>query len=45
VLALRPQALEVSGQKAAPYQRLVMMDGPTVTRISLDALARRRRSR
>lgn len=36
--------LEVSGQKATPYQRLVMMDSPTVTRIGLDALARGRAS-
>jgi short-subunit dehydrogenase len=32
--------LKVSGQKATLYQRLLMMDSPTVTRIGLSALAR-----
>jgi hypothetical protein len=32
--------LKVSGQRATAYQRLVMMDSPTVTRAGLDALAR-----
>lgn len=32
--------LKVSGQTATAYQRLVMMDSPTVTRIGLNALAR-----
>ncbi len=36
--------LAVSGQKATLYQRLVMMDSPTVTRIGLEALARGRGS-
>jgi len=32
--------LKVSGQRATAYQRLVMMDSPTVTRVGLEALAR-----
>jgi uncharacterized protein len=36
--------LEVSGQRPTAYQRLVMMDSPTVTRAGLDALARGRGS-
>jgi hypothetical protein len=32
--------LKVSGQRATLYQRLVMMDSPTVTRIGLEALAK-----
>lgn len=36
--------LAVSGQKATLYQRLLMMDSPTVTRIGLQALARGRGS-
>ncbi len=36
--------LKVSGQRATAYQRLVMMDSPTVTRIGLEALARGRGS-
>jgi short-subunit dehydrogenase len=32
--------LAVSGQRATLYQRLVMMDSPTVTRVGLAALAR-----
>lgn len=38
------QFLAVSGQKATLYQRLVMMDSATVTRIALGALARGRGS-
>jgi short-subunit dehydrogenase len=38
------QFLAVSGQQATRYQRLVMMDSPTVTRIALGALARGRGS-
>jgi len=38
------QFLAVSGQQATLYQRLVMMDSPTVTRIALQALARGRGS-
>ncbi len=36
--------LKVSGQKATPYQRLVMMDSPTVTRVGLKALAKSKAS-
>jgi short-subunit dehydrogenase len=36
--------LKVSGQRATAYQRLAMMDSPTVTRIGLRALARGRPS-
>lgn len=36
--------LEVSGQKATAYQRLAMMDSPTVTRLGIRALLGGRRS-
>lgn len=32
--------LKVSGQRATLYQRLLMMDSPTVTRVGLEALSR-----
>ena len=36
--------LQVSGQQATLYQRLAMMDSPTVARIGIDAMLKSRPS-